>query len=666
MQNSFITTVVAFHGVIIMPNEKTSVDQWVRNEINNLNIPYTEQTSDITVVKNALKHASKQGGTGVGKPEFVFTINKQLIIVEDKPQLSELIRLSDDQKVDLQIPAATAKFAVNGAIHYAKQIVLNTSGDDFSEILAIGVAGNYENHKALIYQVSRDETANVNIKEIGILNDWQQLSPSNFDEWYAVNVLGDLSSSQKDELDLKQFASKMHEDLRNYANIEGENKATVVSAILLALFKNKKLTSNLRGENVPNDGQIIYRTIEDFMESGKILPQEKIRIVMSKFLFIQNNVALNSFNKKLNSTPLHYFSDMLSSVIHHFKKNTEFDILGNFYSEFVKYGGSDGNGLGIVLTPKHITSLMTELISIGRGDYVLDPTAGSGSFLISAMNRMTSQPYDKSTAFSNNHIKQHQLYGVEMQEKMFTVAVTNMILRGDGKSNLKLADIFEINKQDFNTDSNGITKVLMNPPYSQGSTDNPQLYEINFVLHALSLLEKGGKLAALVPQGTMIGKSKSEKIFKKTILNNHTLEAVITLNPQTFQEQRAGTQPVIAIFTAGHPHNPKKQVKFINYKDDGLVVKKHVGLVDDGTVREKRDFLINVFLNDQPASTKFLVKSSITSEDEWLHSYFYFNDSIPTREDFIKTQQDYLSFKFDQIIHGRGYLFSESNKSSKK
>lgn len=649
-----------------MANEKTKVDQWVRREIEKLEIDYTEQTSSIKEVKIALKNASKQGGTGSGKPEFVFLINDTLVVVEDKPSTSNLILLDEHNEVDLSVPKATSNYAVNGAVHYAKHIVEKST--NFKEVLAIGATGTSDARGVLIYLVSNDEEITT-IKSVGALPDWQVLSPINFDEWYGVNVLGDLSKDQKDELELKKIAAQLHEDLRNYASLEGENKATVVSAILLALDSKKISPEELKGHKRPTDGARIYRSIKDYMEDKDILPEEKRNIVLNKFNFIQTNVALNEKRKDLGMTPIRYFASVLKKeVLEHFKNNTEFDILGNFYGEFVKYGDSDGNGLGIVLTPKHITSLMAELIQIGRQDNILDPTAGSGAFLISAMNRMLKEPLSEGGINTDSHIKQHQLFGIEMQEKMYTVATTNMILRGDGKSNLMLANMFSKTSEDFISEGNRvpITKVLMNPPYSQGSKGNPDLYEINFIKHALDISTQNGKLAVIVPQSTMTGKSKVEREIKQAILKSHTLDAVITLNPYTFHGQRAGVQPVIAMLTAHQSHPEQKRVKFINFKDDGWIVKKHLGLQDDGTATKKRKQLVDAVLYDMPTETSFMVKSSITAEDEWLHSYFYFNDSIPSPESFEKTVQDYLAFKFDQTVHGRGYLFDSEEDSVKK
>lgn len=283
------------------------------------------------------------------------------------------------------------------------------------------------------------------------------------------------------------------------------------------------------------------------------------------------------------------------------------------------------------------------------------------------------------------NMKKNQLLGIEMQEKMFTIATTNMILRGDGKSRLQLADMFKVtgcqheefekHEQDkLNNDINSnlisfyqgnkgenskiipfADRILFNPPYAQGK-NNKMLTEISFISHALSFLRPSGKMAVIVPQSTMVGKSKEERMFKKKILEKHTLEAVITLNKNTFYG--VGVNPCIAIFTAGQPHLKNKKVKFVNFEHDGFMVRKHVGLIDDGTSVDKQQFLIDVLEgNNDDYSTRFMVKSEITFEDEWLHSFFYFNDEIPSDESFEKTIADYLTFQFDMYAHGRGYLF---------
>ena len=642
-----------------MANEATATDQYVRREIEKFGIRYDEQGSSHPEIARALKGASKQGKSGIGKPEFVMQISEYLIVIENKRDNDKLINLSEDGSIAKDIPSLSG-YAVNGAVHYANNIVAKTSS--FDEVIAIGVTGDEDLHSIQPVLVSINDSE-ITETPLPKMKSLQELHPDNIDEWYSVNVLGECTNTEKLFFELKNVSKELHEDLRNYASLEGENKATVISAILLALRENdfdvKNLTGNKlnkNGEIIDNDGMRILKSVKDYIAIEGIMPQDKVKILLDKFRFLESNVRLNETNSTLGVSPLRYFTKKLQEkVLHHFEQGTEFDILGNFYGEFVKYGGSDGNGLGIVLTPHHITTLMTELIDILPTDYVLDPACGSGAFLISAMKKMTDQAEDDSM---KRHIKQHQLLGIEMQEKMFTVATTNMILRGDGKSNLQLNDMFNVPGEKMREQN--VNKILFNPPYSQGKTDK-SLTEINFIRHALDMLVVGGKMAVIVPQSTMVGKSKEEKEYKKKILEKHTLEMVITVNKDTFHG--VGTNPVIAVFEAGKPHDTlRKKVKFINFEDDGYVVRKHIGLVDDGSAKEKKNYLFDVIKgNEDNFTTKFMVKANIQPEAEWLHSFYYFNDKLPSDKDFEKTIADFLSFKFDMHTHGRGYLFEEKN-----
>lgn len=251
------------------------------------------------------------------------------------------------------------------------------------------------------------------------------------------------------------------------------------------------------------------------------------------------------------------------------------------------------------------------------------------------------------------HIKEKQLIGVELQSYMFTIATTNMILRGDGRSNLENEDFLMQNPAKLQL--KGCNVGMMNPPYSQGSKDNPNLYEISFTEHLLNSLVEGGRVAVIVPQSSMTGKTKYEKETKANILKHHTLEGVITLNKNTFYG--VGTNPCIAIFTTGIPHHRDKVCKFINFEDDGYEVAKHVGLVETPSAKDKKQHLLDVWFDRIDAETKFCVETTIESDDEWLHSFYYFNDEIPTDEDFGNTIADYITFEVNMITHGRGYLF---------
>ena len=443
--------------------------------------------------------------------------------------------------------------------------------------------------------------------------------------------------------------------MRNYGNLEDKNKPLIVSGILLALseieHKNFDI-SDLIGDKIRTDGSKIYKAIEDNLKRANVSPEVKRDKLLNQFNIIKDNNKINEKNSNLGKTPLRYFTEVLYNSIFtniKYSSSTE-DYIGRFYGEFMSYSGGDGQSLGIILTPRHITDLFCELLDVKPTDKVLDPCCGTAGFLIAAMHQMLSKTEDENEQLD---IRKNRLFGIELQDYMFTIATTNMILRGDGKSNLENQDFLAQNPSKIQL--KGCTVGMMNPPYSQGSKQNPELYEINFVNHLLESLVEGARVAVIVPQSTFTGKTKDEQNLKTKILSKHTLEGVITLNKNTFYG--VGTNPCIGIFTVGIPHSKSKKAKFINFENDGYIVSKHVGLIEDGSAKDKRQHLLDVWNDEMEAPTKFCVSTTVEATDEWLHSFYYFNDEIPSDEDFEKTIADYLTFEVNMITHGHGYLF---------
>jgi len=556
----------------------------------------------------------------------------------------------EEGEVDLSRPIIS-EYALNGAVHYGKHIINNSS--TIKKVFSVGAAGNSHANEIKIAYIDGKT-----IKLLPDLNNLEDLRPDKINEFYKVAVLGELPKEERELKEVNKIASDMHEDLRNYGSLEGEKKATVVSAILLALEEETFSVDNLYSSDRQGafDGEKIFNAVKIYLENEGIVPYAKTGELLDQFSFIRTDITLNVVKDTLNMSPLKYFTIQLKEKLHDKIKLTDIDVLGNFYGEFVKYGGNDGNSLGIVLTPRHITDLMTDLIDLNKHDYVLDPACGTGAFLITAMNKMISQC---DTDEEIHKVKQEKLYGIELQQKLFTIATTNMILRGDGKSNLRRDDMFHIDKEEIV--KKGITKALINPPYSQAKNKElNHLAEINFIKESLDMINEGGKICAIVPQSTMIGKRKEDRAKKKFLLENHTLESVITLNKDTFYG--VGVNPCIVTFTAKIPHPANKRVNFVNFEEDGFIVRKHVGLVGDGTEKSKKEYLLNVLNDNEDADTNFIVKSKVLWEDEWLHSFYYFNDKIPPVDSFKKSLADYLSFEFDMKSHGRGYLFEDDDK----
>ena len=239
---------------------------------------------------------------------------------------------------------------------------------------------------------------------------------------------------------------------------------------------------------------------------------------------------------------------------------------------------------------------------------------------------------------------------------MFAVAAANMILRKDGNSNLECCDF--LRKNPAQVQLKGATVGLMNPPYSQGTKADPEQYELSFIEHLLDSLTVGARAAVIVPQSSMTGKSKAEQAFKASIMKKHTLEGVITCNTDTFYG--VGVNPAIAVFTAHEPHDADKVCKFIDFRNDGYEVRAHVGLVEGDSAKDKKQHLLDIWFDRAEAPSKFCVESTVKPEDEWLHSFYYFNDEIPTDADFEKAIGDYLTFEFSMVTQSLLMLGSVS------
>ena len=630
-----------------MAKKEVLTDLWVYEMLKEANVDLHPQGSNIKDIDNALKSASKAGTGKVGFPEYCGLVKDFVLIIENKADVSLHIKRNEKDVICNEV-ASVKNYAVNGALFYGKHLAQNTN---YKKFIVFGVSGNEKRHK--ITPIFIDERGGY--KELEYVETFTLFNEKNIDEYYTKNILKEQTPEDKTTAEILKDAKNLHDDLRNYGSIQDKDKPLIVSGILLALreMEHKGFSiDSLTGDQTTTDGEKIYEAIEKNLKRANVSPQVKKDKLLSQFLVIKDTKAINEENEYLKKTPLKHFTEFLHENIY---KNIKYiqsaeDYLGRFYGEFMSYSGGDGQSLGIVLTPKHITELFCDLVELKSTDKVLDPCCGTAGFLIASMHDMlkkTDNPEEQ------RNIRKNQLHGLELQPYMFTIATTNMVLRGDGKSNLEQEDFLKYNPSLLQ--EKGCTVGMMNPPYSMGSKNNTNLYEINFTEHLLNSIVQDGKVVVIVPQSSMTGKSKEEQAIKNNILKRHTLEGVISLNKNSFYG--VGTNPCIAIFTAGVPHYKKKKVKFINFEKDGFEVQKHRGLVETIQAKDKKQHLLDVWFDRIEAETKFCVKTNIEAEDEWLHSFYYFNDEIPEVEDFEKTIADYLTFEFNMIMQGKENLF---------
>jgi type I restriction-modification system DNA methylase subunit len=318
-----------------------------------------------------------------------------------------------------------------------------------------------------------------------------------------------------------------------------------------------------------------------------------------------------------------------------FHAENTLDALGVFYHEFIKYSSGDGQGLGIILTPQHLTEFMVELVNISKNDRVVDICCGSGSFLITAMAKMFSQATDAEI----QKIRKEGLYGVDFDPELYTLAIANMIIRKDGKSNIRYGDCFNPQIAEF-VRSKKCTIGLINPPYSQKDKN-----ELEFVEQLLSLLEVGGRAAVVVPMSCAIGtkfKEVRERLFKK-----HSLKAVFSMPDDIFYP--TGTNVCVMLWESHKPHNSDIETYFGYCKEDGFVKRKKLGRIDVSPNGVKWKTIMSNWLSDyrlMKANDGSSALHKVKAVDEWLcEAYMKTDYSKISEDDFDKTIRAYLAYK---------------------
>ena len=368
-----------------MGKKEVSTDLWVYSLLKEAEIELEPKGSSIIEIDNALKTASKSGTRNVGFPEYVGVVKDFIIVVEDKADLSNHIQVDENGLISTSI-RDIKKYAVNGAFFYAKHLVENTT---YKKIIALGVSGNEKKHN--ITPIFVDETEYY--RELNEVESFISFNEQNIDEYYIREILKESTDKEKETEEILKDASILHEDLRNYGNVQNTDKPLIVSGLLLALreseYKNFSI-NELTGDTIKTDGQKIYDAINSNLARSNVAPEVKKDKILRQFAIIKDSKIINEVNHKLNKTPLKHYVEFLDEKIYkniRYTRSSE-DYLGRFYGEFMSYSGGDGQSLGIILTPKHITDLFCEIIDINNDDIVFDPCCGTGGFLVAAMHNM--------------------------------------------------------------------------------------------------------------------------------------------------------------------------------------------------------------------------------------------------------------------------------------
>ena len=655
---------------------ENNVNDWVKSQLDALGfkklVDYSEESAMSDYMKDALKWAAKtENKTSFWKPDFHVEKYKIPVVIEDKLGLKKLIsETKDGIKTDEKSIGA---FAVNGAVWYARQMIASSK---YKEVIAIGVAGDDDENVQIsayyVYGYSEDA-----IKPLPECQTFHFLeNEKSFEEFYQDIQLTEQEKHQiliDSRTSLQAYAKKLNKLMHNH-NITAPQRVLYVSGMLLAMqdvfdeqgnkLKNWLTIEDLQGLQAENfrDGKKIILQIEEFLRT-KNIPAEKVDLMLASFFEISKDkqrdvlVELDSEVSKWlqskSSTNKQIFTFIFKSIfarIDSFKGHL--DVMGEMYSEFLKYALGDGKEIGIVLTPPYITKMMSQILDIKQNNKVMDLATGSAGFLISAMEVMIAD-LERTTARESSafnlkleQIKKEQLLGVELNAEMYTLAATNMILRGDGSSNIQKGNTFDTPPalyKKFNAD-----RILLNPPFSYKENGMP------FIAFGLDQMQIGG-LGAIIIQDSA-GSWKATMTNQK-ILKSHSLLASIKMPTDLFQPM-AGVQTSIYIFQVGTPHDFERPVKFIDFRNDGYKRTSRALQEIDNPIARYED-IVKIYKAGKNAKNlkadwnleQVYVEDFISSS--WADRNFDQHQKIdtqPTLADFKKTVADYLSREVSQIL----------------
>lgn len=640
-----------------------------------------EQASLNTEIDKALdEYYSKSGGSGGNRPDAKLLLqdknmNYYPVLIEYKGYKDKLVKLDDNGQVENRntknepIYKNINSYAVNGAVHYANALLHYTS---YTDIIAIGITGyKDENGKLLysmgVYYVSR---SNYGVgQKIDDYTDLSFLKTENFDSF--IEKIRNLQLSPKEleklrekrEKEIDASLVKLNNDIYQNEKGLGENDrvylvaASIISTLgipgKVAPLEKSDLKSSSEAEN--KDGDIMVRKITAFLNE-KNLPKEKSELIIRT---LQNTLTTDNINKVENgeSQLKRVFTKIVDDLGIYYKIGLTTDFTGKLFNEMYSWLGFTQDKLNdVVLTPSYVANLLVKLARVNKDSYVWDFATGSAGLLVAAMNEMLIDAKAKikspdELAIKSAEIKANQLLGLEILSSVYMLAILNMILMGDGSSNILNKDSlkdFNGNYGFGNTDKKfPADAFILNPPYSAAGNG------MIFVEKALSMMSKG--YAAIIIQNSA-GSGKAVS-YNKSILKHSTLLASIKMPADLFVG-KSNVPTNIYVFRVGEAHQNDDIVKFIDFTNDGYTRtnrrKSSSNLRDTNNAKERYQEVVDlVRFGSQKRkllSAREYYEGHIDIEkgDDWNQTAPV--ETRPSIDAFRNTVSDYLTAEISTIL----------------
>lgn len=662
----------------IEPNIADLANGWLKSY--KLDYKLEQESLNTEIDKALFDYFTKNGGTGPNRPDAKLLLkDKNLvyypILIEYKGYKDKLVKLDSDGQVENRNNKNEPhfkninSFAVNGAVHYANAVLHHTN---YTDIIAIGMTGYKDEteeiqHKIGVYYVSK---SNFGVGQIvGEFSDFSFLAAKNFDAF--IEKVKTLHLSQEEIEKLKEQREKeidaslvkLNNDIYQNEKGLGENdRLYLVAASIIATLGIPGKVSPLEKSDLKSsteegntDGEIIVRKIKAFL-GEKEIPKEKKDLIVTT---LRNTLITENINKVENgeSQLKRVFTKIVDDLGIYYKIGLTTDFTGKLFNEMYGWLGFSQDKLNdVVLTPSYIATLLVKLARVNKDSYVWDFAAGSAGLLVAAMNEMLNDAKNNITSpdeltQKEIKIKAEQLLGLELLSSVYMLAILNMILMGDGSSNILNQDSIKKfdGKYGFGeTDSKfPADAFVLNPPYSaQGNG-------MNFVEKALGMMNKG--YAAIIIQNSA-GSGKAKE-YNKKILEKHTLLASIKMPIDLFIG-KSSVQTNVYVFKVNEKHHADEMVKFIDFSNDGYTrtnrKKSSNNLKDTNQAKERYEELVDLVRFGKSKLSIFsdreYYEGTIDPKNgsDWNQSAPI--DTKPTLQDFKKTVSDYLAWEVSNIL----------------
>jgi hypothetical protein len=369
-----------------------------------------EQGSKNSRINKLLQHASKRG-EGKGYPDFVIqseTDSDFLMVVECKASVKKHKSPTLNHFAD---------YAVDGALLYSSYLA-----KEF-DVIALGVSGQRVD-SLLADSFLQLKTYQEPIPFTNTLLD--------LPDYQAKYIYKEETRNQRFET-LLEYNKELNQTLHTH-KIREADRSLLLSGILIALEHEAFKNSYMLYKTAEQLAEALLNAVINELQNASI-PNIKIKTLEHSYSFIKTNATLSN-DKALFIRLIKEVDEKVNSFAKTYKF---FDIFGEFYIEFLRYANND-KGLGIVLTPKHITELFCKLANLTKDSVVFDNCCGTGSFLVSAMRGMIKKANHNDK--KEKDIKEKQIIGIEYQDSIFPLACSNMIIHRDGKTNIINDDCF--------------------------------------------------------------------------------------------------------------------------------------------------------------------------------------------------------------------------------